>query len=141
MSSARPATVEVDRIEADLPDWADLEVERVKAQLKRTIAGSGLSQREVERRLDWGEGYVSQILRGKVAFKFKHCFAVLAVIGVEPSRFFLELEPQPGSRRESPAAVSARSDDAAELRDQVERIVRELLTGRGAVAPNRPRSV
>lgn len=100
----------------------EAEVERVKVLLKRTIAGSGSSQREVERRLGWGEGYVSQILRGKVVFKFKHCFAILAVIGVAPEAFFAALVAESRPRRPSRA-----------LREEVGRLVRELLDESGPV--------
>lgn len=102
------------------PGEIQAEIERVKALLKRTIAGSGTSQREVERQLGWGEGYVSQILRGKVAFKFKHCFAILTVIGVAPEKFFAVLVAESRPRR-SPNA----------LREEVGRLVRELLDGTG----------
>ncbi len=102
------------------PGEIEAEIERVKALLKRTIAGSGTSQREVERQLGWGEGYVSQILRGKVAFKFKHCFAILAVIGVAPEKFFAALVAESRPRRSSNT-----------LREEVGRLVRELLDGAG----------
>lgn len=106
-------------------------VDRVRALLKRTIAGAGFSQKEVERRLAWGDGYISQILRGKVVFKLKHCFAILAVIGVRSEDFFAELYPT----GEIPAAPAAAPPDAAPqgeagLREHVEAIVREVLAGR-----------
>ena len=107
-------------------------LEHVRELLKRTIARAGFSQKEVERRLGWGDGYISQILRGKVVFKLKHCFAILAVIGVPSDDFFAELytpSALPASAQAPPAPMLALGSEAA-LREQVEEIVREVLARR-----------
>jgi transcriptional regulator with XRE-family HTH domain len=111
---------------------AELAVDRVKARMKHAILQAGYSQKEVERRLGWGEGYISQILRGKVAFKLKHCFAVLAVIGVAPGDFFRELFREPPGQEGAPPGLALSSPALArpQLRDEVETIVRELLVER-----------
>jgi transcriptional regulator with XRE-family HTH domain len=121
------------------------QVMAVARLLKRTIAGAGLTQRDVERRLGWGEGYVSQILRGRVGFKFQHCFAILAALGIEPREFFAQLAAPPdgGGEGQAPAEGEAKAEgqaqggesdkarQAAELRQEVKRWVEEILARQG----------
>jgi transcriptional regulator with XRE-family HTH domain len=72
-------------------DPLEAEVSRVAEALREAIRRGKTSQRQVERALGQGKGYLSQLLGGNVDLKLKHVFAILAVLGVEPEEFFLEL--------------------------------------------------
>jgi transcriptional regulator with XRE-family HTH domain len=56
--------------------------------LRQVVELSGVSEREVERRLDLGGGTLSRIFSGRIELKLSHLLAVLAVIGIKPERFF-----------------------------------------------------
>lgn len=77
------------------PDMADTaepgDEQRLAELLRLKILASGHSQRAVERRLAWGKGYISQLLRGNFDLKVKHVYAILGVIGLSPESFFGEL--------------------------------------------------
>lgn len=121
---------------------AAAEVSAVADLLRRKVPGCGLSQKEVERRLGWGEGYLSQVLTGKVDLKFHHFFAVLEVLRVSPRDFFAELR---GAAALKPVAGPAPSRAAEavghelggpwqgsreELRAFVVDVVQELFSGK-----------
>jgi len=69
----------------------EVEVERVCESLREAIRRKKSSLRNVEQALGQGRGYMSQLLGGNVDIKLKHIFKVLAVIGVEPDEFFLNV--------------------------------------------------
>jgi len=105
-------------------------VPRVAELLRRTIAGSGHSQKAAEKALGWGAGYISQILAGKVRLKFKHLFAILGAIGVAPGDFFAELRAATGPLPEieassGPPPSLPLSED--ELFARVETMVLQIL--------------
>jgi transcriptional regulator with XRE-family HTH domain len=111
----------MDRPEA--PRAPEAEVQRVAEALREAIRRKKISQRQVERVLGQGKGYLSQLLGGTVDLKLKHLFAVLAVIGVEPDAFFLELYDRSdplGSVR----ALVARSQVHQDLEDLKIRVAR-----------------
>lgn len=47
-----------------------------------------ISQRELERRYDWGHGYLSNVLAGRLDLKLKTLFQVLRAFEMEPEAFF-----------------------------------------------------
>ena len=47
-----------------------------------------ISQRELERRFDWGHGYLSNVLAGRLDLKLKTLFQVLRAFEMEPEDFF-----------------------------------------------------
>ncbi|MEM6457426.1 MAG: helix-turn-helix transcriptional regulator [Acidobacteriota bacterium] len=69
------------------------EVARMRGQLRILVQQHRLSQRAIEDRIGIARGYLSQILSGHVALKYRHVVAVLNALGVAPSVFFDRLYP------------------------------------------------
>lgn len=67
---------------------------RVLEQLKVRVYLAKLSQRQIEERLGFSRGYLSQVLGGFVDIKLWQVLAILYVIGIEPGDFFAELFPR-----------------------------------------------
>lgn len=109
----------------------DAEIRRISELLKRKIAGAGTSQKAVERTLGWGDGYISQILAGKVTLKFRHVFSILDVIGISPAEFFGELYGPAGGSDGIGVRPVGRTVPRDELRREVEAVVREILAREG----------
>lgn len=63
-------------------------MEGVLSLLKRAIRSSGLSQKEVDRRIGVQPGYLSQVMIGRLDLKLKHLLRAIEAIGVEPVGFF-----------------------------------------------------
>lgn len=81
------------------------DVKRLADFLRLKIRSAGHFQNAVERRLGWGEGYVSQLLRGNQDLKVKHVYAILRVIGVSPAEFFAQLAALEACASPPPAAA------------------------------------
>jgi hypothetical protein len=64
------------------------EARRYAQLLRQVVELSGVSEREVERRLALGGGTLSRIFGGRIELKLSHLLAILAVAGVKPERFF-----------------------------------------------------
>jgi transcriptional regulator with XRE-family HTH domain len=131
------------------------EVERVSTLLRRKIRGAGLTYGMVEERLGWGQGYLSQVLNGKVHLKLEHFFAVAKALGLSPQKLFAELAAPPAGTSAAPGtaaaparAVRGRSPSAKgpvplvladpkwegtadELRSFIVTTVREMFFGKG----------
>ncbi len=71
----------------DLAEW----IERVSLVLRERIQAHGLSQRAVAEALGFSPGAFGQALRGGTALKARHVFGALAVLGINPGRFFFEV--------------------------------------------------
>jgi transcriptional regulator with XRE-family HTH domain len=69
------------------------ETQRLIELLRAKIRDSGLSQREVARRLGSQADYVSQLLRGNLDLKLRQVYEILSVVGIPPAAFFAELHP------------------------------------------------
>jgi transcriptional regulator with XRE-family HTH domain len=63
-------------------------MEGILSLLKRAIRSSGLSQKEVDRRIGVQPGYLSQVMIGRLDLKLKHLLRALEAIGVDPVGFF-----------------------------------------------------
>lgn len=75
---------------------------RLGEALRRSLARAGLSLREVERRLGWQDGTLSEISNGSCELRIKELLAILKVAGVEERAFFAELyELEPRCRTTS----------------------------------------
>lgn len=70
------------------------ELERVLRHLRLVIFLSKLSQRDIEERLGFSRGHLSQILGGTVELKWWQLLAILSVLEIEPGDFFAELFPR-----------------------------------------------
>ncbi len=67
---------------------AQEDVQQVLALFKRAIRSSGLSQKEVDRRIGVQPGYLSQVMIGRLDLKLKHLLRGLEAIDVDPAGFF-----------------------------------------------------
>ena len=72
---------------------------RILDRIRLLIYLSDTTQREVESRVGFSRGYLSQILGGTVEIKYWQLLAILQAIDFEPSEFFAKLFP----RRRHPA--------------------------------------
>ena len=113
-------------------------VERARVILGHLIELSGLSRRDVERRLlDLGCGTdLGRLLSGRLDLKFRHILDILRVIEIYPLEFFSMVCERPRERSPLlgrleaivfPARVGARTDSVA-VRSEVEAL--ERLLGR-----------
>lgn len=109
------------------------EVGKVIELLRRKIAESGLSQKQIERGLGWGEGYLSQILTGKVDLKLQHFFRVAAALDCSVPDLLRQLYGTTATMA-SPVGRSGAPRERrwtggeAELRNLVAEVVREHFT-------------
>lgn len=92
----------------------DDEVHRAAKLLEALIQVTGVSQEEIERRLEAAPGYVERLFTGRLELKLRHILAILRVLEIEPSLFFQTLYPEPG-----PAAGTVQLD---ELRRRVKQL-------------------
>lgn len=72
-------------------------LQRLAELLKSRLAQVGVSPLEIERRLVWKDGTLSQILGGEAELKFKDLLDVLHAAGIEERSFFAtfyDLEPR-----------------------------------------------
>lgn len=67
---------------------AEDDVQRVLSLLKRAIRSSGMSQKEVDRKIGVKPGYLSQVMIGRLDLKVKHLLRALEAIDVDPAGFF-----------------------------------------------------
>lgn len=67
---------------------AEDDVQRVLSLLKRAIRSSGMSQKEVDRKIGVQPGYLSQVMIGRLDLKVKHLLRALEAIDVDPAGFF-----------------------------------------------------
>lgn len=69
------------------------EAERVLRLLEAAIHKSRRSRRSIERKLGWSQGYLGSLLRGRIALKVWHVFALSRELGLEPLSLFLTVAP------------------------------------------------
>ena len=93
------------------------ETEMHRRLLRRLIARHGKSQRQIERKLKTGRGFISQILGGWRPLLFEHLYAILGVLGVPPEKFFAELHV--GDPGRSGAPLVRRFEDAPGVLGQI----------------------
>ena len=74
----------------------DDEVRRATTLLEALIQVAGVSQEEIDRRLEVTPGYVERLLTGRLELKLRHILALLRVLEIEPALFFQTLFPEPG---------------------------------------------
>ena len=111
--------------------------------LADAIEDHDLNLRAVERRAGWADGYLSQVLNQRVKLRVEHVLAVLAALGVPPSRFFAALfGGGAGEIAEGPAAgdleaVRGEIDDLRRLAvrnaAEIEEQAREIRALRGTL--------
>lgn len=67
------------------------EIDRVLSLLRNKMRERGYTQLEVQKCLNWGRSYISQILTKQKALRLEQVLLILGVIGVDPGEFFEEL--------------------------------------------------
>jgi transcriptional regulator with XRE-family HTH domain len=67
---------------------------RILERLHFRIRRSRFTQRKIESRIGFSQGYLSQILGGTVEIKYWQLLAILDAMELEPSEFFRELFPR-----------------------------------------------
>jgi len=76
--------------------WKE-DVHKVSEGLKRKIRQAGLTYGEVEKRAGMGRDYLRQVLRGTLKLRMEHVAAVLDVLALPPTDFFVEVFGPPPS--------------------------------------------
>ncbi len=69
------------------------EAERILRLLEAAIVQSRRSRRKIERNLGWSQGYLGSLMRGRIALKVWHVFALSRELGIEPLSLFLTVSP------------------------------------------------
>ncbi len=67
------------------------DVVRVRTRLREIVRLSSVSQRQIEERLGWSRGYLSQVLQGHITLSIAHVLAILKTLDAEPAQFFHSL--------------------------------------------------
>lgn len=113
------------------------ESKNVLSELESTIRSSGLSRREIERRLGMGQGYLNSLFKGRIQLRVAHVYEIARVLGIEPLGLFFgatppknpewllgELGLQPGRKR-PPAALLGLL--GALPREELQTMIREMI--------------
>ncbi len=133
------------------------EIDRLLAHLRSRVATSGWTQIEIQERLGWGRSYISQLFGKQKLIRVGQVLAMLSVIGVESSTFYLELYRPTKLGEAAPTSPAVAAEDTSQLRREVrelkalvlrmarllegkEILTREELTPAVAVAKGRPGS-
>jgi hypothetical protein len=69
------------------------EARRILKLLDAAIVKSRRSRRQIERKLGWSQGYLGSLLRGRIALKVWHVFALSRELELEPLSLFLTAAP------------------------------------------------
>ena len=104
----------------------DQELQRVRDLLHRKIYLSGLTQREVSRRLGLGRDYVHQVLKGRVELKMEHLLRIGEVLGVVPEQLYMDLLADIQSQGNGDRTVIADGISWGEIRKFVGESIRLL---------------
>ena len=121
-------------------------MQRVLDTLKTALRLLGVTNREVESRLEMSHGYLSRILAGAIELRVEHVLAIVEVIGIDPAEFFdlaFPVRPEPPTPRAAalhhllrtfevapPPPAPAKSLPERELVDLLKRALAELVAER-----------
>lgn len=70
------------------------EIQRILDLLRMLIRISGLSNREVERRLKLSPSYLSRLFGGYLEVRLEHLLGISRALGLKPSEFFAFAYPE-----------------------------------------------
>ena len=83
---------------ADYEDWLARWIaedgERVLDLLRKVVAASGITRKELDQHIGWGPGYTSAVLTGRIELQQEHVAAILFGFGVHPRRLYEILHPK-----------------------------------------------
>jgi transcriptional regulator with XRE-family HTH domain len=69
------------------------EVRHAARLLECLIQAAGVSEADLERRLDASSGYLRRVLSGEIELKLRHILSILRVLEIEPVLYFESLYP------------------------------------------------
>ena len=126
------------------------EVDRLMNVLRTAIRLLGLTNREIERRLQMTPSYLSRLFGGAIELKVEHVIAIARAIGIEPAEFFALAYPrlpdppsepyetirtllrdmqQPESSSRTPVALTAEEIDER-IRESVRQALQDFASGK-----------
>jgi transcriptional regulator with XRE-family HTH domain len=71
------------------------DIDKVLMHLRHLIRRQGFTQLNVQKRLNWGTSYVSQLVTKQKLLRVDQLLRILEVINVPPGEFFAEVFPAP----------------------------------------------
>ena len=77
-----------------LAQWIAEDGERVLWLLRKVVAVSGMTPKELDERIGWGPGYTSAVLTGRIELEQEHAAAIFFGFGVHPRHFYDVLYPK-----------------------------------------------
>ncbi|MCP3962862.1 MAG: hypothetical protein GY719_33910 [bacterium] len=107
----------------------DEAVDRLRAELRRKVRESDLTQRAIEEENGFTRGYLSQVLQGHVTLTARHVFGILFALDIAPGPFFQRLMGE--SRRDAGQSLSEIRERMARYDDALEQLERKGLIGPG----------
>ena len=81
--------------EGTLSAERDRVVDRLRDELYRRVKESRKTQRAIEEENGFTNGYLSQVLNGKIAFTVRHLVGTLMALEIGPRRFFADALDEP----------------------------------------------
>ncbi len=97
-------------------------VDRLRAELRRMVRESGLTQRAVEEANGFTRGYLSQVLQGHVTLSTRHVFGISLALGLTPEELVPRLfEDRRLGRREHLSEIRERMAVYDAALEQLER--------------------
>lgn len=84
------------------------EIKRLLGRLRDFVEDSDVPRDEVDRRLGYAKGYLSQLLAGTIDLKYWHLIGILNAIGCRPQKFFDDVYPLPRPRLQAPPSRALR---------------------------------
>ena len=114
------------------------DVQRILDLMEEAVQRSERSQREIERALGLGQGYLSSLFSGRIELKVRHVYMLAKELGRDPLSFFLQASPPKDPRwlLEQIEASFEKTDLARSAgpvaqppltREEIEQLVRKTL--------------
>ena len=118
---------------------------RVAEALRAAVKGAGFSLREVDKRMGWSDGYLSQLIRGNVDLKLFQLLGVLGVVGVDAGRFWagqfgVTTDAHPGASENADTLNMLTPHTPQPIENAMLRLVRELEETRTALKSGQPKA-
>jgi hypothetical protein len=92
------------------------EAGRLLEHLAEIVARSNRSQRDIERAIGVGHGWLRLVFKGETELKIRHIIDIAAVVGFTPGDFFREVYPD--VKGQALAQVKAKAVDLPEVKGQ-----------------------
>jgi len=89
---------------------------RLLEHLAEIVARSNRSQRDIERVIGVGHGWLRLVFKGETELKVRHIIDIATVVGFTPGDFFREVYPD--AKGQALAQVKAKAVDLPEVKSQ-----------------------